>query len=64
MKFKRAIKDYPEDRFTIFASFDDGSCMEENDRIPSFTLRFWKKRDGQGPDENTDYDQPVIRWSN
>jgi len=38
--------------------------MEENDRIPSFTLRFWKKRDGQDPDENTDYDQPVIRWSN
>ena len=59
------VKDYPEDRFVVFASFDDGSSLvEECEMIPSFTLRFWKKREGQGLDENTDFDQPVIRWSN
>ena len=30
----------------------------------SFTLRFWKKREGSGLDENMEYNQPVIRWSN
>ena len=59
------VKDFQEERFVVFASFDDGSDMaEECEKTPSFTLRFWKKRDGQGPDENTDYDQPVIKWNN
>ena len=59
------VKGFPEERFVVFASFDDGSDMaEECEKTPSFTLRFWKKRDGQGPDENTDYDQPVIKWNN
>ncbi len=59
------IKGFPEDRFVIFASYDNGECMDEEDlAVPSFTLRLWKKRDGQGLDENADFDQPVIRWSN
>ena len=59
------VDDYPDDRFVVFASFDDGSSMvEECEREMSFTLRFWKKRDGQGLDDNTKYNQPVIRWSN
>lgn len=59
------VEKYPEDRFVIFASFDDGSAMvEECERDLSFTLRFWKKREGQGLDENTKYDQPVIMWNN
>jgi len=58
-------ENFPEDRFVIFASFDDGSDMvEESERSVSFTLRFWKKREGQGMDEKTNFDQPVIKWSN
>ena len=59
------VENYPDDRFAVFASFDDGSAMaEECEREMSFTLRFWKKRDGLGLDENMEYNQPVIRWSN
>lgn len=59
------VEDYPDDRFVVFASFDDGSAMAaECERTMSFTLRFWKKRDGQGLDDNMKYNQPVIRWSN
>lgn len=58
---------FPDDRFMILASFDDGQEMVECncDRIQSFTLRFWKIREGQGLDETIDinnYDQPVITW--
>jgi len=38
--------------------------VEECERNMSFTLRFWKKREGSGLDENMEYNQPVIRWSN
>lgn len=59
------VGNYPDDRFVVFASFDDGSSMvEESEREMSFTLRFWKKRDGQGHDENMECNQPIIRWSN
>ena len=59
------VENYPDDRFVVFASFDDGSSMvEECEREMSFTLRFWKKRDGQGHDENMECNQPIIRWSN
>ena len=59
------VENYPNDRFVVFASFDDGSSMvEECEREMSFTLRFWKKRDGQGHDENMECNQPIIRWSN
>lgn len=56
---------YPDEHFAILASYDDGSLLaEECEKESSFTLRFWKKRDGQGLDENTAFDQPVIIWSN
>ena len=59
------VEDYPDDRFVVFASFADGSSMvEECERVMSFTLRFWKKREGQGLDENMECNQPIIRWSN
>ena len=59
------VENYPDDRFVVFASFADGSSMvEECEREMSFTLRFWKKRDGQGHDENMECNQPIIRWSN
>jgi hypothetical protein len=52
-------------QIVVFASFADGSSMvEECERVMSFTLRFWKKREGQGLDENMEYNQPIIRWSN
>ena len=55
------VENYPDDSFVVLASFDDGSAMvEECERNMSFTLRFWKKREGQGPDENVEYNQPVI----
>ena len=48
-----------------FHLFDDGNALvEECERNMSFTLRFWKKREGSGLDENMEYNQPVIRWSN
>ena len=53
---------FPDEHFVIFASYDDGSLMvPECDRVGSFTLRFWKIREGQGPDVNTEYSQPVIK---
>ena len=59
------VEDYPDDRFVVFASFDDGNAMDdESENNMSFTLRFWKKREGQGLDESTEFDQPVIMWSN
>ena len=59
------VESYPDDSFVVFASFDDGNALvEECERNMSFTLRFWKKREGSGLDENMEYNQPVIRWSN
>lgn len=55
------VESFPEDRFVIFASFDDGKNLVEGcERSVSFTLRFWKVREGQGPAENTASDQPVM----
>ena len=62
---KQIQENYPDDRFAIIASFDDGSALiEECEVQQSFTLRLWKIRDGQGPDIKADYDQPVISWNN
>lgn len=56
---------FPDCHFAILASFDDGSALvEESDRDLSFTLRFWKQREGLGPDPDMEQDQPVISWSN
>ena len=56
------IKDFPSEHFVIFASFDDGSELdEESDPLIGFTLRFWKIRKGQGFNENTDSDQPLLK---
>jgi hypothetical protein len=62
---EQLVKEHPAERFTVFASYDGGENLaEECERSLSFTLRLWKIREGQGPDENMDFDQPVIRWSN
>ncbi len=54
--------DYPDERFVIFASFDDGSeLIEGSDPYIGFTLRFWKIREGQGFHENTDSEQPLLK---
>ena len=59
------VESYPDDSFVVLASFDDGNALvEECEKNMSFTLRFWKKREGSGLDENMEYNQPVIRWSN
>ena len=56
---------YPKERFVVIAYYNDGSDVVEGcDSVSSFTLRFWKIRDGQGPDENMDFDQPAIKWVN
>ena len=53
---------YPNERFVIFASFDDGSeLIEDSDPYIGFTLRFWKIREGQGFNENTDSEQPLLK---
>lgn len=53
---------FPDEKFVILASFDDGSFMiEECEPMPSFTLRFWKVREGQGLEEDCDYEQPIIK---
>lgn len=53
---------FPDEHFVIFASYDDGSQMApELKPVGSFTLRFWKIREGQGLDVNTDFAQPVIK---
>ena len=53
---------YPNERFVILASFDDGSELTEtSDFSISFTLRFWKIREGFGPDENLTSSQPIIK---
>ena len=49
-------------QFAILASYDDGSALIE-DSAPyfGFTLRFWKIREGQGPDINPEeQNQPVM----
>lgn len=62
---KQLIEDFPEDGFVVFASFDDGSGLtDECEKIPAFILRFWKRREGQGLDENAEFEEPVIRWCN
>lgn len=54
-------RNYPHERFVILASFDDGSELTEaSDFSISFTLRFWKIREGFGPDENLTSSQPTI----
>lgn len=65
------VENYPADRFVVFASFDAGDECENDSAMVGgcesemfFTLRFWKKRDGQGLDENTSFNQPVIMWCN
>ncbi|MBR3621231.1 MAG: hypothetical protein IKN56_06950 [Clostridia bacterium] len=52
----------PEGRFAILASYDDGSALiEESDPYFGFTLRFWKIREGQGPDiKIEEYNEPVM----
>lgn len=54
---------YPNERFVIFASFDDGNeLIEDSDPYIGFTLRFWKIREGQGfINENTDSEQPLLK---
>ncbi|WP_029230762.1 hypothetical protein [Butyrivibrio sp. VCB2006] len=62
---KQMLEQYPEERFVILASFDDGVDPEDGCEYgPSFTLRFWKVREGQWLgkyDEFVDCEQPVIR---
>ncbi|MEN6420269.1 MAG: hypothetical protein ABFC73_15240 [Clostridiaceae bacterium] len=54
-------RNYLHERFVILASFDDGSELAEaSDFSLSFTLRFWKVREGSGPDENLTSLQPII----
>lgn len=52
----------PEGQFAILASYDDGSdLIEESDPYFGFTLRFWKIREGQGPDIRIEEQtQPVM----
>lgn len=52
----------PEGQFVILASYDDGSdLIEESDPYFGFTLRFWKIREGQGPDISIEeQNQPVM----
>ena len=52
----------PEGQFAILASYDDGSdLIEESDTYFGFTLRFWKIREGQGPDIRIEeQNQPLI----
>lgn len=52
----------PEGQFAILASYDDGSdLIEESDPYFGFTLRFWKIREGQGPDISVEEQtQPVM----
>ncbi len=58
----RLSADYPEDRFVILAVYDDGSeLIEESDPYVGFHLRFWKIREGQGPDENDESEQPLLK---
>ena len=51
-----------EGQFAILASYDDGSdLIEESDTYFGFTLRFWKIREGQGPDIRIEeQNQPVM----
>ena len=59
-------KDFPNEHFAIFAyfadAFDNGS-ESDDDFIPhiSFTMRFWKIREGQGFNENTDSNNPSLK---
>lgn len=54
-------QNYPNERFVILASFDDGSELAEgSDFSLSFTLRFWKIREGFGSDESLTSSQPII----
>lgn len=52
----------PEGRFAILASYDDGSALiEESEPYFGFTLRFWKIREGQGPNIRVEeYDEPAM----
>jgi len=52
----------PEGQFAILASYDDGrDLIEESDPYFGFTLRFWKIREGHGPDIRIEeQNQPVM----
>lgn len=51
----------PSNETAILASFDDGNHMKEDEAYQTFTLRFWKTRAGQGPEEDTEYNEPVLK---
>ena len=54
-------RNYPNEQFIILASFDDGSELTDaSDFSFSFTLRFWKVREGYGPDASMTSSQPII----
>ena len=57
------IKDFPNERFVIFAYFnDDVEYSENSDLGIAFTMRFWKIREGQGfVNESTESDLPVLK---
>ena len=53
---------FPNERFVIFASYDDGSeLIEGSDPYIGFTLRFWNVREGQGYNGNMDSAQPLLK---
>lgn len=59
--WKSQLEKYSDSKFCIIMSYDNGDLIDEEDREFSFTLRFWKEREGSVviPSIN-DFSQPVI----
>ena len=59
--WKIQLSKFTGSKFRICLSYDNGDLMDEEDRVYSFTLRFWKKRDNSELITEIDnFDQPVI----
>lgn len=58
---KAQFEQYPDSKFRIILSFDNGDLMDGEDRVYSFTLRFWKERsESDLITDINDFNQPII----
>lgn len=59
--WKAQLKKFSDSKFCIILSFDNGYLMDDEDRIFSFMLRFWKERsESELITDINDFNQPII----
>lgn len=59
--WKAQLEKFPDSKFCICMSYDNGDLMDDEDKEFSFTLRFWKERsESELITDINDFNQPVI----